>query len=122
MNWPPKHFRSLNFVGEVMPGTKEGILKIVEIVSGQFGQVDLEKKYEVVEKAVLRCQQKPDETADSFLARMNVAWTEIEANQVKLSEIQAYVVLRGRRREESFGRIWSRKWRNIEHGQSHFCN
>eukprot|EP00913_Durusdinium_trenchii_P020938 g19674.t1 len=44
------------------------------------------------------------------------------ANQVKLSEIQAYVVLRGRRQEESFGRIWSRKWRNIEHGQSHFCN
>ena len=34
---------------EIFTGTSEGIRKIVEIVGGTFGQVPLEKKYELVE-------------------------------------------------------------------------
>ena len=36
--------------------------------------------------------QKNDETADSFLARADVAWTELEMKQVKL-QVNAYVAL-----------------------------
>lgn len=82
---------------EAMTGDKARIMKISEIVTGQFGQVDFEKKYEVVEKALFRCQQKTDESADSFLARMDVAWTEVETKKIDLREVQAYVVLRGSR-------------------------
>ena len=77
---------------EVLTGTKEGIQKIIEIVTGQFGQVDLEKKYDVVERALYKCSQKADETSDSYLARADVAWTEIDVKKVKLHEIQAYIV------------------------------
>ena len=94
---------------EVLTGTKEGIQKIIEIVTGQFGQVDLEKKYDVVERALYKCSQKADETSDSYLARADVAWTKIDAKKVKLHEIQAYIncltrqQVDRRRQEESLG-------------------
>ena len=55
-------------------------------------QVDLEKKYDVVERALYKCSQKADETSDSYLARADVAWAEIDVKKVKLHEIQAYIV------------------------------
>lgn len=60
-----------------MAGTVESISQIVEIVGGQFGQVSLEQKFDIVEKALFRCREKPDESADSYLARSEVAWTEL---------------------------------------------
>ena len=74
---------------EVLTGTKEGIQKIIEIVTGQFGQVDLEKKYDVVDRALYKRSQKADETSDSYLtsasylARADVAWTEIDVKRLR---------------------------------------
>ena len=82
---------------EILTGTAAGIRKIVEVVGGQFGQVELERKYELVEKALYKCTQKADETADSFLARSDNAWTELLMKKVQLAEIQAYIILRGSR-------------------------
>ena len=82
---------------EVLTGTKEGIKRAVEIVGGQFGQVELERKYEIVEKALFRCQQKQDETSDSYLARADVAWTEVLMKKIQMQELQAYIVMRGSR-------------------------
>lgn len=82
---------------ELLVGTKEGIAKIVQIVGGQFGRVNLEQKFDLVEKALFRCVQKPDETSDSFLARCEVVWTELHQKKVKLEEVQAYIILRGSR-------------------------
>ena len=82
---------------EILTGTAAGVRKIVEVVGGQFGQVELERKYELVEKALYKCIQKADETADSFLARSDNAWTELLMKKVQLAEIQAYIILRGSR-------------------------
>ena len=35
---------------EVFTGYTSGAEKIIEIVAGQFGQIDLEKKYQIVER------------------------------------------------------------------------
>ena len=42
-----------------------------------------------------RGQQKNDETADSFVSRNDVVWTELLAKNIKMEEIRAYVLLRG---------------------------
>ena len=70
---------------------------LVELVGGQFGQVPLEKKYEAAERALFRSIQKADESNDSYLARSDVAWSELlsQQPQMKLEELQAYITLRG---------------------------
>lgn len=82
---------------EIMVGDIKGIKKIVELVGGSWGQIPLEQKFELAEKALYRCNQKADETADSYLQRCDVLWTELLARKVKLEELQAYILLRGSR-------------------------
>ena len=82
---------------EIFTGDQKGIEKIASLVGGSFGQVELEKRFEIAEKALFRCVQKPDETADSFLARADVAWSELLAKKMSLAELQAYITLRGSR-------------------------
>ena len=69
---------------EIFTGNSDGIKKIVEIVGGTFGQVPLEKKYELVEKAIYRCSQKSDETSDSYIARADVVWSDMLAREKNL--------------------------------------
>ena len=75
---------------EIFTGNCDGIKKIVEI-----GQAPLEKKHELVEKAIYRCSQKSDETSDSYIARADVVWSDMLARSISLAEIQAYTILRG---------------------------
>ena len=82
---------------ELFTGDRKGIERIVSLVGGSFGQVDLEKKFEIAERALYRCVQKADETADSFLARSDNTWTELLGKKMTLAELQAYVILRGSR-------------------------
>ena len=89
---------------ELLSGTVESIAKIVEIVGGQFGQVSLEQKFDIVEKALFRCNQKADESADSYLARSEVVWTELLMKKVNLAEVQAYIILRGSKTLHDHGR------------------
>ena len=42
-----------------------------------------------------KCIQESDENADSFLARADIMWTELNSKNIKLSDLQAYVTLRG---------------------------
>ena len=78
-----------------MVSDTKGIQKIVELVGGKWGAVPLEKKFEVVEKALFRGTQKADETSDSYLSRCDVIWTELVAKKIDIKEIQAYILLRG---------------------------
>ena len=55
----------------------------------------MEKKFELVEKALYRGSQKMDESSDSYLSRTDVVWTELLAKGVDMSEIQSYIILRG---------------------------
>ena len=77
----------------MMTNDKKGVQLLVQLLGGQWGKVNLEKKYDIVERALFRCLQKQDESNDSFLARCDVVWSEL----VQLEEIQSYIVLRGSR-------------------------
>ena len=79
----------------LMAGGRGSVKKIVEMLGGYWGRIPLERKYEYVEKALFRSQQKSDESNDSYLARMDVVWTELTTRVISLEELQAYVLLRG---------------------------
>ena len=57
--------------------------------------MNLERQYELAERALFRCQQKGDETADSFLARADIMWSELYARNIALKDLQPYITLRG---------------------------
>lgn len=62
---------------ECLTGDTASIKRVVELVGGAWGQAPLEKRYDLVERAVFRAAQKSDETGDSYIARMDVVWTEM---------------------------------------------
>ena len=91
-------FQKLQLVrSEVIKNDEKAIKRLVEIVGGTWGQVPLEHRFELAEKALYRSSQRSDETADSYLARMDVVWTEMLTKGVLLEELQSYVILRGSR-------------------------
>ena len=81
---------------EVLINDPKGIKRIAELVGGKWGAIPLEKKkFDIVEKALFRGAQKTDESSDSYLSRNDVIWTESISKKTQLSEIQAYILLRG---------------------------
>jgi hypothetical protein len=89
-------FQKLQLSSDKVTGnSKASIQAIIEILGGQWGQIPLERKYETAEKALFRCTQRSDETNDSFLARADVLWQEMLSRDIKLEELQSYIVLRG---------------------------
>ena len=91
-------FQKLQLVrSEVIKNEEKAIKRLVEIVGGTWGQVPLEHRFELAEKALYKSGQRSDETADSYLARMDVVWTEMLTKGVLLEELQSYVILRGSR-------------------------
>ena len=89
-------FQKLQLVrSEVIKNDEKAIKRLVEIVGGTWGQVPLEHRFALAERALYRSSQRSDETADSYLARMDVVWTEMLTKGFLLEELQSYVVLRG---------------------------
>ena len=80
---------------ELMVNDRKSIQRIVELLGGHWGQIHLEQKYEFAERALYKCMQKSDESADSYLARADIMWTELNSKKFQLSDLQAYVTLRG---------------------------
>ena len=80
---------------ELLKGDEECVRKLVEYLGGQWGKIPLERQYEDAEQALFHTTQKPDEANDSYLARADVMWSRLLARKMSLSDIQAYVVLRG---------------------------
>lgn len=74
---------------------KKSVMKVIELLGGQWGQIPLEKKFEAAERALYRCQQRSDETNDSYLARADVLWQELLNKGMQIDELQAYITLRG---------------------------
>lgn len=54
---------------EITKNDRKSIKRIIELLGGQWGAIPLEKKFEAAERALYRCQQKSDESNDSYLAR-----------------------------------------------------
>eukprot|EP00435_Cladocopium_sp_Y103_P063960 s281_g25.t1 len=82
---------------ELLVNDPKSIKKIVELVGGSWGVIPLERKFELVEKALFRGIQKQDESSESYLSRVDVVWSELLSKGVKMEEIQSYIVLRGSR-------------------------
>ena len=80
---------------ELTQKDKESIQRIIELLGGHWGLIDLEQRYEYAERALYKCAQKSDESADSYLARADIMWTELNSKKLQLSDLQAYVTLRG---------------------------
>ena len=80
---------------ELIKNDPKAIKALVAYLGGQWGKVPLEKRFDAAEKALFRCAQRPDESNDSYLARADVLWSELISKNMSLSELRAYVVLRG---------------------------
>ncbi len=80
---------------DIIINDRKGVQKLIELLGGSWGRIPLEKKFEAAERAIYRCQQKGDEANDSYLARAEVLWQELLSKGMQLSELQAYIVLRG---------------------------
>ena len=80
---------------EILLNSKQGIQNPVTALGGHWGKVSLEKKYEIMEKALFHCTQKTDESNDSFLARADIYWTELLAKKMSIEESRSYIVLQG---------------------------
>ena len=50
--------------------TTAGVALLVETIGGSWGSTEIEERYEYFEKALYGTVQRPDESHDSFLARM----------------------------------------------------
>ena len=80
---------------QLLTGDEKGIKRIVEVVGGTWGQIPLEKRFEIVERALFRNVQKMDETSESYLSRSDVTWTELINKNIQMEEIRSYILLRG---------------------------
>ena len=80
---------------QLLTNDSKGIKKIVELVGGTWGQIPLEQRFEIVERALFRNVQKADETSDSHLSRSDVTCSELLNKNIKLEEIRSYILLRG---------------------------
>ena len=95
LNCSGSAFLKLQLHQELMVNDRKSVQKFVEILGGHWGQIGLEKRYDYAERVVFKCIQKADDSADSYLARADIMWTELNSREMKLSDLQAYVTLRG---------------------------
>ena len=80
---------------ELLKNEKSSVQALVEVLGGHWGRIGLERKYEYAERALYKCSQRSDENADSYLARADITWSDLNSQKMALSSLQAYVALRG---------------------------
>ena len=68
---------------------------MIALLGGSWGRIPLEKQFDEAEQALYHCQQKNDESNDSYLARSEILWSRLLARKISLEELQAFIVLRG---------------------------
>ena len=73
---------------------ESGIQLLVTTLGGAWGQTILEEKYEQFERAVYGCVQRADETHDSYLARHDVHFEELLAQEISFEDLRSYILLR----------------------------
>ena len=80
---------------ELLTGDEAAIQKLIEYLGGQWGKIALERQYEDAEQALFHTMQRPDEANDSYLARADILWSRLLSRKMTISDLQAYIVLRG---------------------------
>lgn len=71
-----------------------GVKYLVEALGGAWGKLESEEKYDLFERALFMVAQGSDESNDSYLARHDSAFEDLEAKNVTVREIRAYILLR----------------------------
>jgi hypothetical protein len=74
--------------------TKQGVQFLIESLGGQWGKLSTEEKYELFERALYTVVQKANESNDSYLARHDLAFEDLEAKDITIKDIRAYVLVR----------------------------
>ena len=80
---------------ELLANEEKSVHKLIELLGGSWGKVELENQYDDAEQALFNTVQRGDESHDSYLARADVAWSRLLSRRLNLEELQAYIVLRG---------------------------
>ena len=75
---------------ELMENERKSVKRLIEILGGHRGQIGW-KEVRACRESSYKCVQE----ADSFLVRADIMWTELNSKNLKLSDLQAYVTLRG---------------------------
>eukprot|EP00435_Cladocopium_sp_Y103_P012700 s1358_g3.t1 len=80
---------------ELNNNEEKSVQKLIEYLGGQWGKTALEKRYADAERALFQCNQQPDESHDSYLARADVLWSKLKSQKLQMNDLQAYITLRG---------------------------
>eukprot|EP00435_Cladocopium_sp_Y103_P013144 s1206_g3.t1 len=80
---------------ELKVNDAKSVKRLIELLGGHWGKTGLEKRFADAERALFQCNQQGDESHDSYLARADVLWTKLKAQELKIEDLQAYITLRG---------------------------
>lgn len=80
---------------ELLQNDRKSIERLIELLGGSWGRIPLEKQFDEAEQALFHCNQRMDESNDSYLARAEILWSKLLARKLRLEDIQAFIVLRG---------------------------
>ncbi|CAL1150804.1 unnamed protein product [Cladocopium goreaui] len=80
---------------ELLSNDESSIQKLISLLGGSWRRIPLEKQFDEAEQALYHCQQKGDESNDSYLARSEILWSRLLARKLTLEDLQAFIVLRG---------------------------
>eukprot|EP00435_Cladocopium_sp_Y103_P072573 s12_g40.t1 len=80
---------------ELMENDEKSVKRLVELLGGHWGRIGLERQYEEAEQAIFNTCQLKDESNDSYLARSDIAWSKFLSQKLSMSDLQAFVLLRG---------------------------
>eukprot|EP00435_Cladocopium_sp_Y103_P075501 s304_g58.t2 len=80
---------------ELMENDEKSVKRLVELLGGHWGRIGLERQYEEAEQALFNTTQLRDESNDSYLARSDIAWSKFLSQKLSMSDLQAFVLLRG---------------------------
>jgi hypothetical protein len=78
-----------------MENDVKSVRKLIEILGGHWGRISLERQHEEAEQALYNTVQLRDGSNDSYLARSDIAWSKFLAQKLSMSDLQAFVLLRG---------------------------
>ena len=72
----------------------DGCKLVVATLGGVWGRSQVELKFEKFEKAIFGTIQKADETNESYVARHEIHFEELETMGITIQEMRAYILIR----------------------------
>lgn len=72
----------------------EGVKLLVTTLGGVWGKTTLESRYEKFEQVIYATHQRSDESNDSYVARHEILFEDLQTNGASLEDVRAYILLR----------------------------